>query len=113
MSNYLVVLEGGWYVKNARSPEDAMNIAVAEAGKRLNPELDYVEISVGKTTCPYCGREIDSVFTVANVALVGLEFQMKVFNANNELHAGKIAKVNIGKKLGDTPLRVVEVEELE
>ena len=33
--NYLVTLHGAWVVKNARSVEDAMNIAVAEAGKAL------------------------------------------------------------------------------
>ncbi len=112
MPNYMVVLEAGWIVRKARSPDDAMNIAVAEAGKKLNPELDYVEISVGKTVCPMCGEEIDSVFYVAGLALVGLELQMKVFNAQNKTHAERIAKATIGKKLKDVPLHVVEVEEL-
>ncbi len=112
MPDFMVFLEAGWIVRRARSPDDAMNIAVAEAGKRLNPELDYVDISVGKTICPMCGEDIDSVFYVAGLALVGIELRLKVFNAQNSTHAVRIAKSTIGKKLKDVPLRVVEVEKL-
>jgi uncharacterized protein (UPF0212 family) len=38
---------------------------------------------------------------------------MKVYDAESEEHAARIAKSTIGKALKDTPLDVVEVEELE
>ncbi len=111
--NYLVVLQGAWIVRNARSVEDAMNIAVAEAGKRLNPDLDFVEIDVGYVECPRCGETLKSAFMVAGLALVGLVFEMKVFNAESEEHAARIAKYEIGRRLRKVPLEVLEVKELE
>ncbi|AEA47508.1 DUF555 domain-containing protein [Archaeoglobus veneficus] len=111
--NYLVVLQGAWIVKKARSVEDAMNIAVAEAGKRLSPDLDFVEIDVGYVECPKCGEALKSAFMVAGMALVGLIFEMKVFNAQNEEHAARIAKYEIGKRLQRIPLEVLEVVKLE
>jgi len=100
-------------VKKARSVEDAMNIAVAEAGKKLNPDLDFVEIDVGDVDCPKCGEIFKSAFMVAGVALVGLVFEMKVFNAENSEHAARIAKYEIGKRLGRVPLEVIEVLEID
>ncbi len=113
MPNYLVVLQGAWIVRNVKSVRDAMNIAVAEAGKRLNPDMDYVEIDVGVTQCPKCGENLKSVFLVANTALVGLTFEMKVFNAQSREHAIRIAKSELGKRLQRIPLEVVEVVEIE
>ncbi len=111
--NYLVRLQGGWIVRKAKSVEDAMNIAVAEAGKKLNPDLDFVEIDVGDVDCPKCGEIFKSAFMVAGTALVGLVFEMKVFNAENKEHAGRIAKYEIGKRLGRVPLEVIDVEEID
>ncbi len=111
--NYLVRLQGGWIVKNARSIEDAMNIAVAEAGKRLNPDLDFVEIDVGDVECPKCEAVFKSAFMVAGIALVGLLFEMKVFNAESKEHAVRIARYEIGRRLGKIPLDVIEVIEID
>lgn len=112
MPDYIVVLQGAWVVRKAKSVTDAMNIAVAEAGKRLSPDLDFVEIDVGDTECPKCGAPLKSVFMVAGMALVGLIFEMKVFNAQSREHAAKIAKYEIGKRLQRIPLEVIEVREL-
>jgi hypothetical protein len=90
-----------------------MNIAVAEAGKRLNPDLDFVEIDVGDTACPKCGSALKSVFTVAGMALVGLVMEMKVFNAKNKEHAARIAKYELGKRLQRIPLEVIDVVEID
>jgi hypothetical protein len=109
----LVVLHGAWIVKRAKSVEDAMNIAVAEAGKRLSPDLDFVDIDVGDVECPKCNESLKSAFMVAGIALVGLVFEMKVFNAESEEHAARIAKYGIGKRLQRIPLEVVEVIKLE
>jgi uncharacterized protein (UPF0212 family) len=113
MPNYLVVLQGAWIVRNVRTIKDAMNIAVAEAGKRLSPDLDFVEIDVGVTQCPKCNENLKSVFMVAGTALVGLIFEMKVFNAKSAEHAARIAKYEIGKRLQRVPLEVIDVIEIE
>ena len=111
MTNYHVVLEGAWLVKDVESPDDAIGVAISEAGKRLNPKLDYVDVDVGTMTCPSCDEPFSSVFIAANTAIVGLMFEMRVFDAETEEHASRIAKSVIGKALRDIPLKVVEVEE--
>ena len=47
---------------------------------------------------------------MANIALVGLSLEMKVFKAESEAHAVGIAKSVIGQSLRDIPLKVLEVE---
>ncbi len=113
MSNYIVTLEAGWLVKNVESVEDAMNIAISEVGKLLNPDLNFVEIEVGTTSCPACSEAFDSVFLAAGTALVGILLEMKVYDAESEEHAARIAKSTIGKALRTTPLNIVDVEEFE
>ena len=113
MANFIVTLEAGWLVKSVDSVEDAMNIAISEVGKLLNPDLNFVEIEVGTTSCPACGEAFDSVFMAASTALVGILLEMKVYDAESEEHAARIAKSTIGKALRNTPLNVVEVEEFE
>jgi len=113
MSNYIVTLEAAWLVKSVESVEDAMNIAISEVGKMLNPDLNFVEIEVGTTSCPACGEAFDSVFMAAGTALVGVLLEMKVYDAENEEHGARIAKSTIGKALRNTPLNVVDVDEFE
>ena len=113
MANYIVTLEAAWLVKDVDSVDDAMNIAISEIGKLLNPDLNFVEIEVGATSGPACGEAFDSVFMAAGTALVGVLLEMKVYDAESEEHAARIAKSTIGKALKSTPLDVVEVEEFE
>ena len=113
MTNYIVTLEAAWLVKSVDTVEDAMNIAISEVGKSLNPDLNFVEIEVGSTRCPACAEAFDSVFMAAGTALVGILLEMKVYDAEGEEHAARIAKSTIGKALKSTPLDVVEVEEFE
>jgi uncharacterized protein (UPF0212 family) len=113
MANYIVTLEAAWLVKNVESVDDAMNIAISEVGKLLNPDLNFVEIEVGATSCPACGEAFDSVFMAAGTALVGILLEMKVYEAESEEHAARIAKSTIGKALRNTSLDVIEVEEFE
>jgi hypothetical protein len=113
MTNYRVTLETAWLVKNVESVEDAMNIAISEVGKLLNPSLNFVEIEVGSTTCPACSEAFDSVFMAAGTALVGVLLEMKVYDAESEEHAARIAKSTIGKPLMSAPLDVVDVELFE
>jgi hypothetical protein len=112
MPDYVVTLESAWIVKDARSFDDAMGIAIAEAGKRLNPSAKFVEIEAGLLPCPFCRKDLSSGLVVAGTALVGLLLQMKVFRAESEEHASRIAKSVIGKALRDIPLSVLEVKRL-
>jgi uncharacterized protein (UPF0212 family) len=107
-----VTLESAWIVKDARSLDDAIGIAIAESGKRLNPSAKFVEVEVGLLPCPFCRRDLSSALVVAGTALVGLLLQMKVFRAESAEHAVRIAKSVIGKALRDIPLSVMEVREL-
>ena len=109
MKNFHVVLEAAWLVRDVKTTDDA----ISEAGKRLNPKLDFVEVDVGTTSCPACCEPFSSVFIAANTALVGLIFEMKVFDAESAEHAERITKSVIGKSLRDIPLTVVEVTEFE
>jgi len=105
MGNYLVAMEAAWLVRDVDAIDDAIGVAVSEAGKRLNSEdMDYVEVEVGATGCPACGEPFDSAFIAADTALVGLGLEMEVFNADGEEHASRIAKSEVGGALRDVPL---------
>ncbi|MDD1724191.1 MAG: DUF555 domain-containing protein [Methanospirillum sp.] len=112
MSDYLVVLESAWIIRDADSVDDAISIAISEAGKRLNPSAKFVEVEAGILSCPYCEEELPCTLIVARTALVGVRMEMKVFKADSEEHARRIAKSVIGKALRDIPLEIIEVEEL-
>jgi len=112
--NYRVVLEAAWLVHDVEEIDDAIGVAVSEAGKRLNEsDMDYVEVEVGFTDCPACGEPFDSAFIAAGTALVGLMLEMKVFNAESPEHAKRIAKSDIGGALRDVPLTVIDTVEFE
>ena len=112
--NYRVVLEAAWLVHDVDNVDDAIGVAVSEAGKRLNEkDMDYVEVEVGFTDCPACGEPFDSAFIAADTSLVGLVLEMKVFNAESTEHAQRIAKSDIGGALSDVPLKIVDNVEFE
>ncbi|MHC1631325.1 MAG: DUF555 domain-containing protein [Methanotrichaceae archaeon] len=113
MANFKVLLEGAWLVRDVKSVDDAIGVAISESGKRLNKRnMDFVEVELSQTICPSCGEGLDGVFLVAGTALVGLLFEIKVYDAENEEHAFRIAKSMIGKALRSVPLRLIEVEEI-
>jgi uncharacterized protein (UPF0212 family) len=114
MSNYLVAMEAAWLVRDVEDVDDAIGVAVSEAGRRLNEkDMDYVEVDVGSTPCPACGEPFDSAFIAAETSLVGLLLEMKVFNAENVEHAQRIAKSEVGGALRDVPLKVIDTIEFE
>jgi uncharacterized protein (UPF0212 family) len=114
MSNYLIVMEAAWLVRDVEEIDDAIGVAVSEAGRRLNEQdMDYVEVDVGATGCPACGEPFDSAFIAADTALVGLVLEMKVFNADSQEHAQRIGKSEVGGALRDVPLSVAETIEYE
>jgi uncharacterized protein (UPF0212 family) len=112
MPDYLVTLESAWLIKDVKSLDDAIGIAISEAGKRLNPQAKYVEVDAGVLACPFCEKELSSAIVVADTALVGLMLEMKVFRAESPEHASRIAKSVIGKSLRDVPLKMLDVQEL-
>jgi len=110
--NYRVVVEAAWLVHDVDNVDDAIGVAVSEAGKRLNQEdMEYVEVEVGFTECPACGEPFDSAFVAADTALVGLVLEIEVFNAESTEHAQRIAKSDIGGALRDVPLKIVDTVE--
>ncbi len=114
MSNYLVALEAAWPVRDVEDVDDAIGVAVSEAGRRLNEaDKEYVEVAVGSTPCPACGEPFDSAYIAANTALVGLVLEIEIFNAEGEEHASRIAKSEVGGALRDIDLAVIEVVETE
>ena len=101
----------GHYVEET---DDAIGVAVSEAGKRLNEtDKQYVEVEPGVTGCPACGEPFDAAFLAANTALVGLLLEIDIFNADSEEHAERIAKSEVGGALRDVPLEVIEIVETE
>jgi uncharacterized protein (UPF0212 family) len=79
----------------------------------LNPDLNYVEINMGERSCPHCGEELEPAFIAADESLVALELEMTVFNVEREEHASRIARKEIGQRLENIPLTVLEVEVIE
>lgn len=111
MPDFTVTMEAAWLVRDVKTLDDAIGIAISEAGKRLNPAAKYVEVEEGFLTCPYCEETLSSAIVVADTALVGLVLEMKVFRAESKEHAERIAKSVIGKALRDIPLKTVDVQE--
>lgn len=113
LEDYLVALEAAWLVRDVDSVEDAVSIAVSEVGKKLTDAgLDYVEIQSGVTVCPACKTGFESAFVAADTGLVGVVLELKVYNAEGEEHAERIAKSTVGRALSGVSLEVLEVEPL-
>ncbi len=110
--NCRVVVEAAVPVYDVGSADEAVRIAISKTGEMLNPDLNYVEINMGSRTSP-SGEELEPAFIVADEALVALELEMTVFNVEREEHASRIARKEIGQRLENIPLKVVEVEVLE
>ncbi|MFC6874457.1 DUF555 domain-containing protein [Halobellus marinus] len=107
-----VVVEAAIPVYDVTTPDEAIRIAISKTGEMLNPDLSYVEISMGSRTSPE-GEELSPAFIAADEALVALELEMTVFNVEREQHASRIARKEIGQRLDNVPLKVLSVEEIE
>ncbi len=107
-----VVVEAAVPVYDVGTPDEAVRIAISKTGDMLNPDLSYVEINMGERSCPECGHVSDPAFIAADEGLVALELEMTVFNVEREEHASRIARKEIGQRLDDIPLSILEVEVL-
>lgn len=108
-----MTLEAAWTVKDVATTQDAIGIAVSEAGRRLHPSAKFVDVDVMVMPCPYCGEEINSALVVARTGIVGLLLSMKVFNAEGEDHAERIAKSVIGRVVRDISLATYNITTCE
>jgi uncharacterized protein (UPF0212 family) len=108
-----VVVEAAVPVYSVETADEAVRIAIAKTGDMLNPDLNYVEISMDQWSCPHCGEERDPAFVAADEALVALALEMTVFNVEDETHAERIVLTEIGQQLTDIPLTVLTVLVLE
>ena len=111
--NCRVVVEAAVPVYDVETPDEAVRIAISKTGEMLNPDLNYVEINMGGRSCPHCGEELEPAFIAADESLVALELEMTVFNVEREEHAARIARKEIGQRLENIPLDVLEIETLE
>jgi len=111
--NCRVVVEAAVPVYDVETPDEAVRIAISKTGEMLNPDLNYVEINMGERVCPHCGDKFDPAFIAADESLVALELEMTVFNVERDEHAARIARKEIGQRLENIPLEVLEIEELE
>jgi uncharacterized protein (UPF0212 family) len=107
-----VVVEAAVPVYDVETADEAVRIAISKTGEMLNPDLNYVEISMADRTSP-SGEELPPAFIAADEALVALELEMTVFNVEHDEHASRIARKEIGQRLQNIPLKVLEVEEIE
>jgi len=108
-----VVVEAAVPVYDVETTDEAVRIAISKTGEMLNPDLNYVEIGMSERTCANCGESRDPAFIAADESLVALELEMTVFNVERDEHAARIARKEIGQRLENIPLEVVEIEELE
>ena len=111
--NCRVVVEAAVPVYDVETPDEAVRIAISKTGEMLNPDLNYVEINMGERSCPHCSEELDPAFIAADESLVALELEMTVFNVERKEHASRIARKEIGQRLSNIPLDVLEIEVLE
>ncbi|MBX0323634.1 DUF555 domain-containing protein [Halomicroarcula sp. F13] len=107
-----VVVEAAVPVYDVATADEAVRIAISKTGDMLNPDLNYVEINMGERSCPHCGEELEPAFIAADESLVALELEMTVFNVERDEHAARIARKEIGQRLENIPLDVVEIEEI-
>lgn len=104
-----VVVEAAVPVYDVSTTDEAIRIAISKTGDMLNPDLNYVEISQGTRRSPG-GEELLPAFIVADEALVALELEMTVFNVERKEHAARIARKEIGQRMANIPLEVLQVE---
>ncbi|WP_411963592.1 DUF555 domain-containing protein [Haloferax sp. YSMS24] len=107
-----VVVEAAVPVYDVETEDEAIRIAISKTGEMLNPDLKYVEINMGSRTTPG-GETLPPAFIAADEALVALELEMTVFNVEQEEHASRIARKEIGQRLENIPLKVLSVEVLD
>ncbi|WP_255152934.1 DUF555 domain-containing protein [Halorarius halobius] len=104
---YWVTLSVPWLVRGAHAVQDAINIAVSEAGKRVSeadaPHVHHCDISIQTLSCTACGTPMEAVLVVAETALVGLTLECTVTARSTE-DAKQTTRRELGAAFDGTPL---------
>lgn len=110
---YAVTLSVPWVVKGVTHPQDAINIAVSEVGRRTdNTKTRNRNIAVQTLACPNCDGQTEAVLMTADMAMVGLMMNVEV-SANSPDHSKQVAKREIGQCLEGIPLAATSSTTLE
>lgn len=105
---YEVQLTVPWPVANVETAQDAINVAVAEVGRRAQrTDIRSSDITVRDVACPSCGHRMEAALCAAEYALVVLEVTVEV-KADSLEKSGKIAKRELGKHIENIPFSVVD-----
>ncbi|MEF8799880.1 MAG: DUF555 domain-containing protein [Halolamina sp.] len=98
-----VVLEAAVPVYDVATPEAAVKAAVSKAGEWLADDMGYVDIESRSRRSPR-GAELPPATVAAGEGLAALELGMTVYDVENEEHAVRIARSEIGQRLEGIPL---------
>lgn len=98
-----VVLEAAVPVYDVATPEAAVGAAVSKVAGLLNPEMDDVAIDPRDRRSPR-GASLPPATVAAGEGLVAIELEMTVYAVENEEHAVRIARSEIGSRLEGIPL---------
>ena len=98
-----VVLEAAVPVYDVATPEAAVGAAISKIAGLLNPEMEKVDIDPRDQRSPR-GATIPPATVAAGQGLVALELGMTVYSVENEEHAVRIARGEIGRRLEGIPL---------
>ena len=105
---YEIQISVPWVVAGASSVQDAINIAVAEVGKRTkSTEARSSEIVVQDVVCPACGHEMEAALCTTDFALVVLTVIVEM-SAETHDESERVAKRELGVRMKDIPLTVLE-----
>jgi hypothetical protein len=110
-SAYTVSFSAPWIVRGVETTQDAINIAVAEVGKRVrrtDSSIQRVDITVQHLGCHRCETTTDAVLSIAETALVGLVLTADV-TATDPDTAETTALRALGPHLPETPLARIDV----
>jgi uncharacterized protein (UPF0212 family) len=105
---YEIQISVPWVVAGADSVQDAINIAVAEVGKRTtSTKARSSEIIVQDVQCPACGHEIEAALCTTDFAMVVLTVIVEM-PADSLEESERVAKRELGVRMQDIPLTVLE-----
>ena len=106
-NQFRVTLSIPWIVQEAQTGQDAINIAVSEAGKRVSesdaPLVHRCDITVQTLSCTSCGTPMEAVLVIAGTALVGLMLECTV-SARSPEDAKQMTRRELGAAFDGTPL---------
>ena len=105
---YRVRLTLPWVVPGAPGVQDAINISVAEVGKRVSAsKARSCDIEVQDLSCPECGHHMEASLCTPGYGMVVLDVTVEV-TARSLEHSRKVAKRELGSRMKDIPLTVID-----